>query len=70
MTRGQDSLVIDAAQPAQRGAVAAGGASDLSQWALPVLLATPDELAAHDALMAQMAKASGGKIVWPGAVAA
>ena len=64
MTRGQDSLVIEAAQPAQRGAVSAGGASDLSQWALPVLQATPQERIEHDAVMAQIDKASGGQTVW------
>jgi len=62
MTRGQDSLVIEAAQPA-RGPVAVA-AADLRQWALPVLSATAEELAAHDALMAQVDKASGGKTVW------
>jgi DNA polymerase-3 subunit epsilon len=62
MTRGQDSLVIETAQPA-RGPVALA-AADLGQWALPVLCATPEELAAHDALMAQVDKASGGKTVW------
>ena len=64
MTRGQDSLVIEAAQPA-RGPVAVA-AADLRQWALPVLCATAEELAAHDALMAQVDKASGGKTVWGG----
>ena len=67
MTRGQDSLVIEAAPPGQRGAVNVGGPSDLSHWTLPVLLATADESAMHDELMLQIDKASGNKTVWTSA---
>ena len=62
MTRGQDSLVIEAAQSA-RGPVAAA-MTDLQQFELPVLEASADECAAHEAVLAQIDKATGGKTVW------
>ena len=62
MTRGQDSLVIEAAQVG-RGPVAQA-AADLSQWALPVISASAEERIAHDRLMTEIDKASGGKTVW------
>ena len=37
---------------------------DLSQFVLPVLAANAQEMAAHDDVLAQMDKASGGKTVW------
>jgi DNA polymerase-3 subunit epsilon len=62
MTRGQDALLIDVADEST------GGASlerlDLSQFVLPVLSASDQERAAHDDVMAQIDKASGGKTVW------
>jgi DNA polymerase-3 subunit epsilon len=63
MTRGQDSLVIDAEESAG-GAAIAVEAVDLSAFTLPVLLATDSEAAAHEALLADLDKASGGKTVW------
>lgn len=68
MTRGQDSLVIEAAQP-NRGPVA-DAAADLRQWTLPVVAASADETAAHDKLMTEIDKASGGKTIWRSPVAA
>ena len=32
--------------------------------ALPVPLATPDEIAAHEVMLAVIAKASGGRVLW------
>jgi DNA polymerase-3 subunit epsilon len=62
MTRGQNSLVIDAGEgSAEQIAIAA---IDLSAFTLPVILATGDEAAAHDRLLAELDKASGGKTVW------
>ncbi len=62
MTRGQESLVIDASE---------GGASgpgfeaiDLSQLELPVIEADVLELAAHHSVLVALDKASGGKTVW------
>ena len=62
MTRGQDSLVIDADEAG--GAVLAVNAVDLSAFTLPVLLATEAEAGAHEALLTDLDKASGGKTVW------
>jgi DNA polymerase-3 subunit epsilon len=62
MTRGQNSLVIDeGAGSAEQIAIAA---IDLSAFTLPVILATGDEAAAHDKLLVELDKASGGKTVW------
>lgn len=62
MTRGQDSLVIE-------GGDATGGAIELVQidlgaFELPVIAADAAELAAHEALLAELDKASGGKTLW------
>jgi DNA polymerase III subunit epsilon len=62
MTRGQRSLVIDAAEES-RGPVA-GGATDLRRFELPVLRASAEEAAAHEAVLADLDKVSGGKTVW------
>jgi len=62
MTRGQNSLVIDALEPsAEQIAIAA---IDLSAFTLPVLLATGDEAQAHAMLLGELDKASGGKTIW------
>ena len=68
MTRGQDSLVIEVAQEA-RGVVAQG-VSDLPQVDLPVLAASAEECAAHDALLGDIDTACGGRAVWRVAAAA
>jgi DNA polymerase-3 subunit epsilon len=66
MTGGQASLSLDS-----RGeAAAAGGPGsdeglDRAGLALPVLLASGDELAAHEALLAKIAKRSGRTLDWP-----
>ena len=62
LTRGQDSLVIEAAQ--ENRAPVAGSAADLRILALPVLRASKEESAAHDALLADIDEACGGKTVW------
>src|SRR5690606_24847405 len=63
LTRGQDALLImdDAGSGADGQPLCA---VDLSQFALPVLAPTPEELAAHEDLLAQIDKASDGKTVW------
>jgi DNA polymerase-3 subunit epsilon len=62
MTRGQGSLVIDASEggsgPLQVDAI------DLSRFVLPVLRASTEEAAAHEALLAEIDKTSGGKTLW------
>ena len=62
MTRGQNSLVIDAGTSSSQDIVVA--AIDLSAFELPVLAATQDELAAHEKQLADLDKASGGKTAW------
>jgi DNA polymerase-3 subunit epsilon len=62
MTRGQDSLVIEAADAS--GVIVSVDAIDLTAFTLPVLLATEAEASAHEALLADLDKASGGKTVW------
>lgn len=62
MTRGQDSLVIDAGEGAAGNALVAP--VDFAAYELPVLRASEAELAAHDALMAKLDKECGGKALW------
>ena len=62
MTRGQESLVIDAGDA--RGAQAALEAVDFAALDLPVLWADAAEAAAHAAVLADIDQASGGKTVW------
>jgi len=65
MTRGQDSLVMDesgeGSSPSGELRVAA---VDLRSFDLPVLQASAAELAAHDQVLAEVDKASGGKRIW------
>lgn len=68
MTRGQESLVIDAVTET---AGSAGGVAviDLSAFELIVIGPTPEEAAAHEAVLADLDKASGGKTIWRNLVA-
>jgi len=68
LTRGQDSLVIhaDAARPGQALAVPLG---DLSAFDLRVVMPDAEDIAAHEAVLADLDKASGGKTVWRGLAA-
>lgn len=62
MTRGQGSLVIEESE-----AQHAGGAAepvDLSAFDLPLSLPSDEELQAHRALLADIDKASAGKLLW------
>jgi len=63
LTRGQDSLVIHEDHSAQ-GKAQALQARDLTQYRLAVVEATLEEQAAHQAVLAELDKASGGKTVW------
>lgn len=70
MTRGQDSLVIDAGEAAGSATGAIEVAKvDLSSFVLPVVEPAPQEAAAHEALLADLDKASGGKTIWRSLVA-
>jgi DNA polymerase-3 subunit epsilon len=62
MTRGQGALVIESAEAG--GPVAATPLTDLSAFALPVVEPAAEELAAHEAVLAQIDKASSGKTLW------
>jgi DNA polymerase-3 subunit epsilon len=68
LTRGQDSLVIhdEGSDPAHPQA---DMAADLSVFELEVVDPTPEELAAHEAVLADLDKASKGKTIWRNAVA-
>jgi DNA polymerase-3 subunit epsilon len=61
MTRGQRALVIDSERADTGRQVAA---VDFSGLQLPLLNASAEELAQHEALLADIDKASGGKLVW------
>jgi len=63
MTRGQDALLIDAHTSTSNEM---GGLSlvDLRQFDLPVIQATDQECAAHEEVLKQMDKSSGGKVVF------
>jgi DNA polymerase-3 subunit epsilon len=62
LTRGQDTLVIDTAEaPGQMLQVEQ---IDLAAFDLPLTVATAEELAAHEAVLAELDKASGGKTQW------
>ena len=63
MTRGQEALLIDAGD-APANARTALAPVDLSRFELPVLSANAQELVAHEDVLTQMDKSSGGKTVW------
>jgi DNA polymerase III subunit epsilon len=65
MTRGQESLVIEADAAAE--AAAAGlviAVVDLGTLVLPVIEPSAQECAAHEAVLAELDRASGGRTVW------
>ncbi len=62
LTRGQDALLIDAG-PAE-SSTHAHVALDLRSFILPVLVASEQEAAAHEDVLKQLDKASGGKTLW------
>ena len=62
LTRGQDALLIDVADTGP--SLGQFERVDLSRFVLPVLQANEQEMAAHDELLSQIDKASGGKTVW------
>jgi len=63
LTRGQDSLVIhDDDQTA--GTLESMQVRDLTQYLLAVIDANEDELVAHEVILKELDKSSGGKTVW------
>jgi DNA polymerase III subunit epsilon len=67
MTRGQNALAIDAGDALRGEQVLVQ--IDFSAFVLPVLCASDDEAMAHEALLAELDKASGGRTVWRVALA-
>ncbi|HEY4080035.1 MAG TPA: DNA polymerase III subunit epsilon [Burkholderiaceae bacterium] len=65
MTRGQDALLMDDSG-AETGTMSEAqmAEADLSRFTLPVLVASEGELAAHEKVLAELDKASGGKRLW------
>lgn len=66
MTRGQDALLMDLGPGDGIGAVITS--VNLRELELPVLRASDQELAAHEEVLGQLDKSSGGKTVWRGVV--
>jgi DNA polymerase III subunit epsilon len=65
LTRGQDSLVIDAGAASSAGGSAAGEAlASLSSFTVHAVPVSDEERSAHDGVLADLDKASGGKTVW------
>jgi DNA polymerase-3 subunit epsilon len=62
LTRGQDALLIDMADSGAIGGIVTR--VDLTAFTLPVLLASKEEAAAHEEVLKQLDKASGGKTLW------
>ena len=62
MTRGQDALLMESSDTQEPGLVVEQ--LDLRSMQLPVLEANVQEMAAHDDVLAQLDKSSGGKTVW------
>jgi DNA polymerase III subunit epsilon len=62
LTRGQEALLIDVSP--QDTVAGIQTRVDLRQFTLPVLLASEQEAAAHEEVLTQLDKASGGKTLW------
>jgi DNA polymerase-3 subunit epsilon len=67
MTRGQEALVIDMA--ADSAAMAALDSVDLRSFELAEIPVSDDEREAHETVLAEIDKASGGKTIWRVAMA-
>ncbi len=62
MTRGQDALIMESSAPQEAGIVVEQ--LDLRSIQLPVLEANAQEMAAHEDVLSQLDKSSGGKTIW------
>jgi DNA polymerase-3 subunit epsilon len=62
LTRGQEALLIDLSPTETIGGIVTQ--VDLRAFTLPVLLANDQEAAAHEEVLKQLDKASGGKTLW------
>ncbi|MGB1140894.1 MAG: DNA polymerase III subunit epsilon [Halioglobus sp.] len=72
MTGGQTNLLLSDSDSGDSGQQGAETLTRLpaNRQRLPVIAATADELAAHEAQLEEIAKASGGTVLWRGSVAA
>ena len=68
MTRGQNALVIDATDE-PGGARQELAEIDFGSFELIVIAASDEEALAHEAMLAELDKASGGKTIWRSAMA-
>ncbi len=66
MTRGQDALVIDAEDEVSEGGdnPSVDLSLNLADFDLPIVVCTDEERSAHEAVLADLDKASGGKTIW------
>lgn len=64
LTRGQDPLLIAEEDEGEAVVVSSVPIVDLRSIVLPVVQASAAEMAAHDEVLAQIDKSSGGKTVW------
>jgi DNA polymerase-3 subunit epsilon len=64
MTRGQDALLIEVETNNETVTTSEVPRIDLSSIVLPVLVANEEEVAAHEAVLAQLDKSTGGKTIW------
>nr|WP_315488203.1 DNA polymerase III subunit epsilon [uncultured Rhodoferax sp.] len=62
MTRGQDALLMEVGSSSESGVKVVQ--VDLRGFELPVVAANAQELTAHDEVLGQIDKSSGGKTVW------
>lgn len=62
MTRGQDALIMD--MDVVEGQTGESVVLDLSRFELPVILANANEVLAHESVLADIDKASKGRLVW------
>jgi DNA polymerase-3 subunit epsilon len=62
MTRGQDALLMEVGSPSESGVKVVQ--VDLRGFELPVVAANTQELTAHDEVLTQIDKSSGGKTLW------
>jgi DNA polymerase-3 subunit epsilon len=65
LTRGQEALIM-AEEPAESEGGLVVAQLDLSSFRLHVVQANEQELAAHEDVLVQMDKSSGGKTIWRG----
>ena len=64
MTRGQDALLIEVETEDETVTTREVPRIDLSSIVLPILVASEEEVAAHEAVLAQLDKSTGGKTIW------